>query len=75
MKYVVVAYDKISEAAEEETDLSAVGADRLARLIGIPVDRLVDVYPLDERHRAALAGWADLTFAPDTYDYFLEAEA
>ncbi|MFJ8692307.1 DUF7683 domain-containing protein [Streptomyces roseolilacinus] len=75
MKYVVVSYDKVSEAVEEETDVSAVGAERLAELIGVPVERLVDAYPLEERHRAALTAWAGLTFAADAYDYFLEVEA
>ncbi|UUS34397.1 MULTISPECIES: hypothetical protein [Streptomyces] len=41
----------------------------------MPVDALVDVYPLDERQRDGLTAWAGVAFAPDAYDYVPEVVA
>ncbi|MFD7610818.1 hypothetical protein [Streptomyces sp. NPDC059828] len=75
MRYLVVGYGSVSETVEQETDVSAVGSERLARLVGVPLDEFVDVYPLDERLMTALTDWAQLTFTPETRDYFLEVVA
>ncbi|WP_149179335.1 hypothetical protein [Streptomyces sp. TRM49041] len=75
MQYLVIAYGKLSEAVEQETDVSSVGGERLAELMGVPVEGLVDVYPLDGRHRAALSAHVDITYDLDAYDYFLEVVA
>jgi hypothetical protein len=43
--------------------------------MGVPADRLVDVYRLEERHTAVLGTLTGIEFDLATHEYFLEAVA
>ncbi|WP_434096446.1 DUF7683 domain-containing protein [Streptomyces mobaraensis] len=73
--YTVTAYPKDSDFPASETELTDADPAFLAGLFGIPVERFVDVYPMDAEHMAVLERTAGLAFDPAAYDYFLEVTA
>ncbi|MFV8129042.1 hypothetical protein [Streptomyces syringium] len=75
MKFIVVSYLKDSDRPDRETDVSEVGVEALADLLGIPADSLVDVYPLGEGPLAALQRVTGLSFDLSSHEYFLESQA
>ncbi|MEV7198278.1 hypothetical protein AB0N81_41820 [Streptomyces sp. NPDC093510] len=73
MKILITVYRKDSDSPERELDVSGIGLEAAADVVGIPADCLVDVYPLDESQAAALGRLADVSLDLDSYEYFLEA--
>ncbi|MFK4071522.1 hypothetical protein [Streptomyces sp. NPDC029674] len=73
MKILVTVYRKDSDSPERELDVSGIGLEAAADVVGIPADSLVDVYPLGESQAAALGRLADVSLDDlDSYEYFLE---
>ncbi|MFE0098838.1 hypothetical protein [Streptomyces sp. NPDC059009] len=73
MKILITVYRKNSDFPERELDVSGIGLEATADVMGIPADRLVDVYPLEGSRAAALGRLADVRLDLDSYEYFLEA--
>ncbi|UFQ14041.1 MULTISPECIES: DUF7683 domain-containing protein [Streptomyces] len=73
MKILITVYRKDSDFPERELVVSGIGLEAAADVVGIPADRLVDVYPLEENQAAALGRLADVRLDLDSYEYFLEA--
>ncbi|MFF3401489.1 hypothetical protein ACFYW6_23630 [Streptomyces sp. NPDC002659] len=74
MKFILTSYRKDSDSPECETDVSYVGVETLASLLGFPADSLVDTYPLGKSQAAALGQLTGMAFDVDGHEYFLEAE-
>ncbi|MEV0371712.1 hypothetical protein AB0I10_18090 [Streptomyces sp. NPDC050636] len=75
MRILVTTYRKDSDFPEDETDVSGIGVEVAASIVGIPADRFLDGYLLDESQAATLGKLTGITFDLDSYEYFLEAEA
>ncbi|MEV0281691.1 hypothetical protein AB0I22_35630 [Streptomyces sp. NPDC050610] len=71
MKFIVASYKKDSDSPDHETDISEVGAEVLAGILGVPTSTLSDVYPLDESHTAALGQLTGTVFDLENHEYFL----
>ncbi|MEI5006899.1 hypothetical protein RB196_05795 [Streptomyces sp. PmtA] len=75
MGFILTSYRKDSDSPKCETDVSYVGVEFLASLLGFPADSLVDTYPLGKAQAAALGRLTGITFDMHGHEYFLEAEA
>ncbi|MEV0375974.1 hypothetical protein AB0I10_40760 [Streptomyces sp. NPDC050636] len=75
MKIVVTIFRKDSDPLEGVADVSGIGVEVAAKLVGIPVDRFADVYPLDQSQATALGELTGIVFDLDSYEYFLEPVA
>ncbi|MFE9022075.1 hypothetical protein ACFYNL_26430 [Streptomyces sp. NPDC007808] len=75
MTFLVTRYAKADDTPDAETDVSSVDAEAFARLLGIPVSRLADVYPLKPEHSAGLRELTGMDLDLDRFDYFLEVAA
>ncbi|MGW1953842.1 DUF7683 domain-containing protein [Streptomyces sp. NPDC001920] len=75
MTFLVTRYAKTEDTPDAEIDVSSAGAEAFARLLGIPVSRLADVYPLKPEHAAGLYELTGLDLDLDRFDYFLEVAA
>ncbi|MFI1467559.1 hypothetical protein [Streptomyces wuyuanensis] len=75
MSRLITSYRVDSDSPDGETDVPGVGVDVLAGLMGVPADRLVDVYRLEERHTAVLGTLTGIESDLATHEYFLEAVA
>ncbi|MEH0396254.1 hypothetical protein ACFY8Q_04140 [[Kitasatospora] papulosa] len=75
MKFVIVSYKGESDEPDGEFDISEVGGDSLARILGRESGSLVDVYPINESQAEALGRLTGMTFDLSTHEYFLEALA
>ncbi|MDI9884527.1 hypothetical protein QMZ92_08965 [Streptomyces sp. HNM0645] len=75
MSYLITSYRIDSDSPDGETDVSGLDVHVLADLVGVPADRLVDVYRLEERHTAVLGPLTGIEFDLGTHEYFLEAVA
>ncbi|WP_370420923.1 hypothetical protein AB8O64_22285 [Streptomyces sp. QH1-20] len=74
MKFTVISYPKGSDHPDGETDVSEVGVEALANLLGIPADSLIDVYPLGEVQLVALHRISRISFDLSSHEYFLEPQ-
>ncbi|WP_432137321.1 MULTISPECIES: DUF7683 domain-containing protein [unclassified Streptomyces] len=75
MILLLTRYTKDGDLPDATTDVTAVGAEALGAVLGVPADRLVDVYPLTRAHAARLQQLTGIPLDPETYDYFLEPGA
>ncbi|MGG7575128.1 DUF7683 domain-containing protein [Streptomyces sirii] len=75
MRIVVTVFRKDADFLESKLDVSEIGLAAAAGLAGIPAERFLDAYPLDENRAAALTRLTGIAFDLDTYEYFLEPEA
>lgn len=75
MRFLVVRYLKDGDEPDHITDVTAVGGEAFGELLGLPVDHLVDVYPLTQKHAERVQQLTGITLDLENYEYFLETEA
>ncbi|MFG2553272.1 hypothetical protein [Streptomyces sp. NPDC048581] len=75
MHFLVVRYPKGDDHADSSTDVTAVGAEAFGGLLGMPPERLVDLYPLTQEHAERVQQLTGISLDLENYDYFLETEA
>lgn len=75
MRFLVTRYGKDEDFPDWSTDVTEVGADAFSDLLGIPAERLTDVYPLTREHAERIRQLTGLALDLEKYDYFLETEA
>ncbi|MEV7293880.1 hypothetical protein AB0N79_19980 [Streptomyces microflavus] len=75
MTFVISSYEKDSDRPDSEVDVSEVPAEAFAEILGMGVERLTDVYPLDESHVHDISRLTGLEFDLSTHEYFLESLA
>ncbi|MFF7280629.1 DUF7683 domain-containing protein [Streptomyces griseorubiginosus] len=68
----VCRYPKNGEFLDSAVDVTAVGVDILADLVGIPAAEWVGVVPLAEEHAERVRELTGITLGLEAYDYFLE---
>ncbi|MFF0015768.1 hypothetical protein [Streptomyces sp. NPDC005374] len=72
--YILVRYPKGDDSPDSSTDVTAVGGEAWAELLGTTPEQLTDVYPLTQEHAERVRQFTGITLKPETYDYFLEPE-
>ncbi|WP_030671803.1 hypothetical protein [Streptomyces rimosus] len=75
MKIIVTECRKDSDFPERQMDVTHIGLSAAADLVGVPGERFVHVYPLNEKQLDSLRRLTGETFDPDGYEYFIEAVA
>ncbi|MFI6056368.1 hypothetical protein ACIBCO_40720 [Streptomyces violascens] len=75
MSFVITSYKNGEDRPDEETDVSHLGADFIATVLGMKPEQLTDVYLLTQRHADLIGPPAGMSFDLATHDYHLEALA
>lgn len=75
MRFLVARYAKDEDTPESLSDVTSVGAEAFAALLGIPAARLTDVYPLEPEHADEFHRLTGVDLDLERFEYFLEVEA
>ncbi|MBV2355277.1 hypothetical protein KUM39_12995 [Streptomyces sp. J2-1] len=75
MKYVVASFNRETGQHEKDIDLKIDDAAELARIFDEPVERFVDMYPIDAARAASLHSAYGVEVDLTTFDNFLEVQA
>ncbi|MFF5183792.1 hypothetical protein ACFY30_08380 [Streptomyces sp. NPDC000345] len=75
MRFLITRYLKDEESPDSSTDVTAAGAEAFGALLGMPAERLADVYPLRQEHAERFRRLTGITLDLEKYEYFLEPEA
>jgi hypothetical protein len=70
--YTITRYPKDGDSLDSSVDVTAVGGDAWAELVRIPLEHLVNVYPLTHEHAERVRQLTEITLDLESYDYFLE---
>ena len=70
--YAITRYPKDGDSPDSSVDVTAVGGEAWAELVRIPLEHLVDVYPLTHEHAERVRQLTGITFDLESYEYFLE---
>ncbi|MFL5999195.1 MAG: hypothetical protein ACJ736_33725 [Streptomyces sp.] len=70
--YSLVRYPQDDDYPDATTDVTAVGGQAWAELMATPLDQLVHVYPLTQKHAERVRELTGITLDLEAYDYFLE---
>ncbi|AZQ35578.1 hypothetical protein EJ357_20445 [Streptomyces cyaneochromogenes] len=73
--FLVTRYLKDEDFPDSTTDVTAVGAEALGEILGMPADELYDVYPLKQEHAERVRRLTGIALDLEKYEYFLETEA
>ncbi|MET8602363.1 DUF7683 domain-containing protein [Streptomyces rubiginosohelvolus] len=73
--FVIASYRKEADSPDGEVDVSEVGAEFFAEILGMRVEALIDVYPLNESQARSVSARTGMAFDFSTHEYFLEALA
>ncbi|MEV3910794.1 DUF7683 domain-containing protein [Streptomyces canus] len=71
-RLAISRFPKDDEFLDSSVDVTAVGVDVLADLVGIPPSRLVGNVPLTEEHAERVRQLTGITLDLEKYDYFLD---
>ncbi|MFI6441622.1 hypothetical protein [Streptomyces sp. NPDC050759] len=71
-RLAISRFPKDDEFLDSSVDVTAVGVDVLADLVGIPPDELVGDVPLTQEHAERVRQLTGITLDLETYDYFLD---
>ncbi|KUN69814.1 hypothetical protein AQJ46_18800 [Streptomyces canus] len=71
-RLAISRFPKDDEFLDSSVDVTAVGVDALADLVGIVPDELVGDVPLTEEHAERVRQLTGITLDLETYDYFLD---
>ncbi|MFE3036276.1 hypothetical protein ACFXKY_32065 [Streptomyces canus] len=72
MRIAVSRYPKHGEFLDASVDVTAVGVDALAALVGIRPAELVGDVPLTQVHAERVRQLTGITLDLEKYDYFLD---
>ncbi|MVU82289.1 hypothetical protein GPX89_34270 [Nocardia sp. ET3-3] len=77
MRLVVTVFDNASAGLVEEVDVTAVGHESAAELLGVPFENLVYVQPLNSEQVSEISRRTGIALTVDTdkRSYFLEGQA
>jgi hypothetical protein len=74
-RLAISRFPKDDEFLDSSVDVTAVGLDVLADLVGIAPDELVGDVPLTEEHAERVRQLTGITLDLEKYDYFLDPSA
>jgi hypothetical protein len=74
VRLAISRFPKDDEFLDSSVDVTAVGLDALADLVGIAPGELIGDVPLTEEHAERVRQLTGITLDLETYDYFLEPE-
>jgi hypothetical protein len=72
MRLAISRFPKDDEFLDSSVDVTAVGVDVLADLVGIPPAELIGDAPLTEEHAERVRQLTGITLDLEKYDYFLD---
>ncbi|MET7735629.1 hypothetical protein ABZT02_30310 [Streptomyces sp. NPDC005402] len=72
MRLAISRFPKDGEFLDSSVDVTAVGVDVLADLVGIAPDELVGDVPLTEEHAERVRQLTGVTLDLENYAYFLD---
>ncbi|MET8078995.1 hypothetical protein [Streptomyces sp. NPDC005303] len=72
MRLAISRYPKDGEFLDSSVDVTAVGVDVLADLVGMGPDELVGDVPLTEEHAERVRQLTGIALDLEKYDYFLD---
>jgi hypothetical protein len=72
--YTLTRYPKAADSPDSSVDVTAVGGQAWAELLSIPLEQLVDVYPLTLQHAEQVRRLTGISLDLEEYEYFLEPE-
>jgi hypothetical protein len=72
MRFAISRYPKDGDFLDSSVDVTAVGLDALADLVGIPLAELVGDVPLTLEHAERVRQLTGITLDLETYEYFLD---
>jgi hypothetical protein len=75
MRLAISRFPKDDEFLDSSVDVTGVGVDVLADLVGIPPAELVGDVPLTEEHAERVRQLTGITLDLEKYDYFLDPSA
>ncbi|MET7690904.1 hypothetical protein ABZT06_23490 [Streptomyces sp. NPDC005483] len=75
MRVSVSRFPKDGEFLDSSVDVTAVGVDVLADLVGIAPAEIVGDVPLTEEHAERVRQLTGITLDVENYDYFLDPHA
>ncbi|MEU0030228.1 hypothetical protein [Streptomyces sp. NPDC006335] len=70
--YTITRYPKDGDSPDLSVDVTAVGGAAWAELVRIPLEHLVNVYPLTHEHAERVRQLAGIRLDLESYEYFLE---
>ncbi|MDH6435319.1 hypothetical protein M2158_003796 [Streptomyces sp. SAI-144] len=71
-RLAISRFPKDDEFLDSSVDVTSVGVDVLADLVGIPPAELVGDVPLTQEHAERVRQLTGITLDLETYDYFLD---
>ncbi|MFJ9147129.1 hypothetical protein ACIRP7_03450 [Streptomyces sp. NPDC102270] len=75
MRLAISRFPKDGEFLDSSVDVTAVGLDVLADLVGIAPDELIGDVPLTEEHAERVRQLTGITLDLEKYEYFLDPSA
>lgn len=75
MRFLLTRYEKDADFPDWFTDVTGVGSDAFADLLEVPVEQLVDAYPLKREHAERIRQLTGIALDLESYAYYLELEA
>ena len=75
MRFAISRFPKDDEFLESSVDVTSVGVDALADLVGIPPAELIGDVPLTQEHAERVRQLTGMTLDLEKYDYFLDLSA
>lgn len=75
MRLYVEGYDKITELIAEDVDVTEIGFETAAEILGVEVDDLVNGHPLNDEQLSAIGRLVNMKLDPASQDYFLAGRA